>query len=63
MVTRRVPMVTRTASADIVPLYNSGAANRSDTMTQPPREGGADNDELYTFAWLHYLTFGAGYRF
>lgn len=26
-------------------------------------EGGADNDDLYTFAWLHYLTFGVGYRF
>lgn len=26
-------------------------------------EGGADNDSLYTFAWLHYLTFGVGYRF
>lgn len=25
-------------------------------------EGGADNDSLYTFAWLHYVTFGVGYR-
>jgi len=26
-------------------------------------EGGADNDDVYTFAWLHYLTASAGYRF
>jgi hypothetical protein len=26
-------------------------------------EGGADNDNLYTFAWLHFATIGAGYRF
>jgi hypothetical protein len=26
-------------------------------------EGGADNDDIYTFAWLHYVTFGVGYRF
>jgi hypothetical protein len=26
-------------------------------------EGGADNDSLYTFAWVHYATFGLGFRF
>lgn len=26
-------------------------------------EGGADNDSLYTFAWLHFATVGAGFRF
>jgi hypothetical protein len=26
-------------------------------------EGGADNDSVYTFAWLHYLIVSAGYRF
>jgi hypothetical protein len=26
-------------------------------------EGGADNDEVYTFAWLHYATAGLGVRF
>ena len=26
-------------------------------------EGGADNDSVYSFAWLHYLVFSAGYRF
>ncbi|HSG90506.1 MAG TPA: hypothetical protein VLA56_14920 [Pseudomonadales bacterium] len=26
-------------------------------------EGGADNDEVYTFAWQHYAVLGAGYRF
>jgi len=26
-------------------------------------EGGADNDSVYTFAWLHFATLGAGYRF
>lgn len=26
-------------------------------------EGGADNDEVYTFAWLHYAMLTAGYRF
>jgi hypothetical protein len=26
-------------------------------------EGGADNDSVYTFAWLHFATIGAGYRF
>lgn len=26
-------------------------------------EGGADNDSLYTFAWLHFATIGVGYRF
>lgn len=26
-------------------------------------EGGADNDSLYTFAWLHYGALGVGYRF
>ncbi|MDQ2077883.1 hypothetical protein [Marinimicrobium sp. ABcell2] len=26
-------------------------------------EGGADNDELYTFAWVHYASFGIGYNF
>ncbi len=26
-------------------------------------EGGADNDSLYTFAWLHYGVVGLGYRF
>ncbi len=26
-------------------------------------EGGADNDSLYTFAWLHYGVVGVGYRF
>lgn len=26
-------------------------------------EGGADNDSLYTFAWLHFATIGAGFRF
>jgi len=26
-------------------------------------EGGADNDEVYSFAWLHYATVGAGLRF
>lgn len=25
-------------------------------------EGGADNDSLYTFAWLHYGVLGIGYR-
>lgn len=26
-------------------------------------EGGADNDEVYTFAWLHYALIDVGYRF
>ncbi len=26
-------------------------------------EGGADNDSVYTFAWLHHATIGVGYRF
>lgn len=26
-------------------------------------EGGADNDKVYTFAWLHYLQAAIGYRF
>lgn len=26
-------------------------------------EGGADNDDVYTFAWLHYAMLSAGYRF
>lgn len=26
-------------------------------------EGGADNDELYTFAWLNYLTLSVGWQF
>ncbi len=26
-------------------------------------EGGADNDEVYTFAWLHYAQATVGYRF
>lgn len=26
-------------------------------------EGGADNDTVYTFAWLHYAAFAVGYRF
>jgi len=26
-------------------------------------EGGADNDEVYSFAWLHYLVAGLGMRF
>ncbi len=26
-------------------------------------EGGADNDSLYTFAWLHFATIGVGRRF
>lgn len=26
-------------------------------------EGGADNDEVYTFAWLHFAQITAGYRF
>lgn len=26
-------------------------------------EGGADNDSLYTFAWIHYGVLGIGYRF
>ena len=26
-------------------------------------EGGADNDEVYTFAWLHYAQAAVGYRF
>ncbi len=26
-------------------------------------EGGADNDRVYTFAWIHYLTAGMSYRF
>ncbi len=26
-------------------------------------EGGADNDSLYTFAWLHYAVVGVAYRF
>jgi hypothetical protein len=26
-------------------------------------EGGADNDDVYTFAWLHYAQAAAGYRF
>ena len=26
-------------------------------------EGGADNDDVYTFAWLHYALVAAGYRF
>jgi hypothetical protein len=26
-------------------------------------EGGADNDELYTFAWLNYATFSVGWQF
>ena len=26
-------------------------------------EGGADNSEVYSFAWFHYLTVSAGYRF
>jgi hypothetical protein len=26
-------------------------------------EGGADNDDVYTFAWLHYAQATVGYRF
>lgn len=26
-------------------------------------EGGADNDELYTFAWLNYVTLSVGWQF
>ena len=26
-------------------------------------EGGADNDSLYTFAWLHFASVGVGFRF
>jgi len=26
-------------------------------------EGGADNDDVYTFAWLHFLNASVGYRF
>ena len=26
-------------------------------------EGGADNDEVYTFAWLHYAVVSVGFRF
>ena len=26
-------------------------------------EGGADNDSVYTFAWLHFAVVGVGYRF
>jgi hypothetical protein len=26
-------------------------------------EGGADNDSVYTFVWLHFATIGAGLRF
>ncbi len=26
-------------------------------------EGGADNDEVYTFAWIHYVQAAVGYRF
>jgi hypothetical protein len=26
-------------------------------------EGGADNDEVYNFAWIHYASISAGYRF
>lgn len=26
-------------------------------------EGGADNDKVYTFAWIHYLVFSLGYNF
>jgi hypothetical protein len=26
-------------------------------------EGGADNDEVYSFAWFNYLLFSTGYRF
>ena len=26
-------------------------------------EGGADNDDVYTFAWVHFATLGIGYRF
>jgi hypothetical protein len=26
-------------------------------------EGGADNDSVYTFAWLHFAVLGLGYRF
>ncbi len=26
-------------------------------------EGGADNDDVYTFAWVHFATLGLGYRF
>ena len=26
-------------------------------------EGGADNDEVYNFAWFNYLLLSAGYRF
>lgn len=26
-------------------------------------EGGADNDDVYTFAWVHFATAGFGYRF
>lgn len=26
-------------------------------------EGGADNDTVYTFAWLHFASFSVGYRF
>ena len=26
-------------------------------------EGGADNDNVYTFAWVHFATAGVGYRF
>jgi hypothetical protein len=26
-------------------------------------EGGADNDDVYTFAWFNYAVLSAGYRF
>jgi hypothetical protein len=26
-------------------------------------EGGADNERVYSFAWLNYATVGAAYRF
>ncbi|MGY6553409.1 MAG: hypothetical protein ACXIUM_02690 [Wenzhouxiangella sp.] len=26
-------------------------------------EGGADNDDVYAFAWIHFATLGLGYRF
>ena len=29
----------------------------------PQGIGGADVEDVYTFAWFHYLTFSAVYRF
>jgi hypothetical protein len=43
-------------SYDLTRHWNIGGGYRT-------LEGGADNDEVYNFAWLHYAMFSVGYRF